>query len=106
MTVLAVSAQRLPNTLVGEAFALDLPRGAELLRAGIDPASGGPAIWFHYPVEDPQPVIRRKFFVIEHSLPNVPSFDYDDEQEHVVHRGMWWAAAQTYHLFELLQEEV
>jgi hypothetical protein len=103
MTVV-VSAQRLPNLPVGEAFALDLPRGAKLLRAGIDPASGTPAVWFHFRPEEPQPIERRRFFVIEHMPPNDASH-FSGDEERVTHCGMWWAASQTYHLFEIIQEE-
>ncbi len=80
---------------VDAAFMVVMPKGAKVVRGGIDPASGGPAFWYVCNTEDEE--IGRTFIVVLTGA---------QLEWPAIHRGMWWAAAQTYHLFELDNEEI
>jgi hypothetical protein len=82
---------RIPkDAQVDKAFTVIMPKSAKVVRGGIDPASGGPAFWYVENTADEE--VGREFIVV-----------LTDAQLEwpCIHRGMWWAAAETYHLFEL-----
>ena len=80
---------------LGETFKINL-RG-EIVRAGIDPASGAPAIWTAYvPTSAQEELVERVFVVLTDDM----VFE-DKEASSVAHRGMWWEADTTFHLVEI-----
>lgn len=89
----AIESMRLPDS--GQRFELFLPSGAEVLRAGFDPANGQPTIWYTH--RDYDELVSREFVIVE-TGPNQGA----ELPDYVKHRGMWWYAAQTFHLFEII----
>jgi hypothetical protein len=77
------------------AFEVMMPKCAKIVRSGIDPASGGPAFWYVCNTEDEE-LLRNFIVVLTDAQLEWPA----------THRGMWWAAADTFHLFELEYEEI
>jgi hypothetical protein len=77
---------------LGRPFKLAVDKSAELLRAGIDPATGQPALWILFDKDHPEGPEYRDLLVVTTGMP-IPAG--------ATHRGMWWGAAETFHLFEL-----
>jgi len=100
--MITVTSVRLPNVAVGEEFTLELLDCMVALRAGIDPGGGVPTVWFQHALsleKTPTETVERRFVVVEHTLGQTAHKDVGGRV--VVHLGMWWAAASTYHLFEI-----
>ena len=70
-----------------------LPRGAEILRCGIDPATQQPAFWFLADKEALSEEVEQHQLVVVTTGMEVPYGSH--------HLGMWWAASETFHLFAL-----
>jgi hypothetical protein len=90
--MLAVQKHALGGQL-GTPDKLYLPKGAEILRCGIDPATQQPAFWFLADTETMPEEVEQHLFVVVTTGMEVP---YGS-----THRGMWWAAAETFHMFAL-----
>lgn len=98
--MIIVTGLRLPNVAVGEAFEMTLPVGAEVLRAGIDPANGSPTLWIKFFESKRHSVYIRRFIGVE-TAPGAEA-RIDNKGDTATPCGTWWAAGQTYHLFELI----
>jgi hypothetical protein len=95
--MICVHTQRIPQTAQeGESFYLKLPPKAKVLRAGIDPANGAPTLWYTAATMVGEEETERHFVVVVTSPEDTAQLE-----EPATHVGMWWAAAYTYHLFEL-----
>ena len=70
-----------------------MPKGAEILRAGIDPATQQPAFWFLADNEALSEEVEQRIVLVVSTGVEVP--------DGATHRGMWWAGSETFHLFEL-----
>ncbi len=76
---------------------VELPGAALIMRAGINPADGQPAFWYRFNVVDGKPMYgpsKHKIVVTTtgHRVPHPAN-----------HIGMWWAASETFHMFELFE---
>jgi hypothetical protein len=79
---------------LGTPEGVELPVGALIIRAGIDPAIGQPAFWYLYPEEAGRPhAWEKRILLVVATHTAVPDL--------ATHRGMWWVAATVFHLFEL-----
>jgi len=77
---------------------IDLPWASRLLRTGIDPWTGAPALWFRYPVQTSEtPQTDKRTFLVTTTGIAVP--------DETMHCGMWWMGAQVFHLWELYPDE-
>ncbi len=95
--MLAVSPVSFPqDSVAGTPFTLLMADGSNIVRTGIDPGSGRPVVWTTYVLSTPMMVARR-FLVVEDNARDIPASS--------VHRGMWWEANRTFHLFELFEEQ-
>jgi hypothetical protein len=90
-----------PDTAAaGQRFTLSLPEGTKMLRAGVNPQSGKPGVWYtqlqafqEESEETPAfaPFVRTFIVLV----------DGNEVEDGATHIGMWWEANRTFHLFEL-----
>lgn len=100
--MISVTSVRLPNIAVGTPFELELPVPTNILRVGIEPATGAPVVWYTF--FPSHPTEKRRFVVVAHTLGDTAKVEWDGRRRPPTARGSWWAAALTFHLFELYPE--
>ncbi len=85
--------QSIRGVALNKPFRMKLPHNARLIKVGIEPGKGTPAFWYLLdPGNDVDPEEER-YFVVAYTghVLKAPA----------THHGMWWEAADVYHLFEL-----
>lgn len=80
---------------IGERHKIPVPHGGELLRAGIDPATGQPAVWY---LADPEELDGSFIPVVVVTT----GMAVPDGAQHI---GMWWGGVETFHLFKLEESD-
>jgi hypothetical protein len=77
---------------LGRPGKIAMSENAEILRAGIDPATQQPAVWIIFDPDNIGAPVFRHVIVVTTGMP---------APDGATHRGMWWGGVDTFHLFEL-----
>lgn len=78
---------------VNTAETILLPVGSKILRAGLNPGDQmRPAFWYTFPVINAADEVGYRIVVVTKGA-RLPI--------NAIHIGMWWTAAETFHLFQL-----